>query len=185
MKVSKPVLFLQSLCCLSQGTFFSLQERKRRPQAPAQSQVRQQGKRNRRRHPTGAAAFKNIPVSEPGAKSSQPEAAPPAEKPQFDKLQTGWVKNPFVLPQLKETKKMSAAAIRLSAIFEKGKDRVAIIDREVVREGDMVGDEKVLEIGRDKVVLIRNNIRRVLSLGNIEDTVREEEPKTKATEKGK
>ena len=81
---------------------------------------------------------------------------------------------------------MSAGtAIRLSAIFEKGKDRVAIIDREVVRAGDMVGDEKVLEIGRDKVVLIRNNIRRVLSLGNIEDTVREEEPKMKATEKGK
>lgn len=125
-------------------------------------------------------------ASEPGAKSSQSEAASPAEKPQFDKQQTGWVKNPFILPQFKETKKVSTGtAIRLSAIFEKGKDRVAIIDREVVRTGDMVGDEKVFEIGKDKVVLIRNNIRRVLSLGNIEDTVREEEPKTKATEKGK
>ena len=49
----------------------------------------------------------------------------------------------------------------------------------------MVGDEKVLEIERDKVILIRNGSKRVLNLISIEDTVREEEPKDKAMEKGK
>ena len=107
-------------------------------------------------------------------------------KPDFDKVKGAWVKNPFILPQFKEEKKKETApAVRLSAIFEKGKDRVAIIDHEVVRKGDMVGDEKVFEIERDKVILIRNGTKRVLSLASIEDTVREEEPKTKATEKGK
>jgi hypothetical protein len=103
-------------------------------------------------------------------------------------LKGAWVKNPFILPQFKEEKKKETApAVRLSAIFEKGKDRVAIIDHEVVRKGDSVGDEKVFEIERDKVILIRSNgAKRVLSLASIEDTViREEEPKTKATEKGK
>jgi hypothetical protein len=73
----------------------------------------------------------------------------------------------------------------LFAIFEKGKDRVAIIDHEVVRKGDMVGDEIVFEIRKDKVVLTRNGTKRSLSLASFEDTVREEEPKTKAMEKGK
>ena len=183
MKVSKPVIVFAIVVLLIAGYIFFFTGKKKTPQAPAQSQAAA-GQTQQTPSPQAPPPSKT-PVSEPGAKSSQPEGAPPAEKPQFDKLQTGWVKDPFVLPQLKETKKMSAAATRLSAIFEKGKDRVAIIDREVVRAGDMVGDEKVLDIGRDKVVLIRNNIRRVLSLGNIEDTVREEEPKMKATEKGK
>ncbi len=107
-------------------------------------------------------------------------------KPDFDKSKGAWVKNPFILPQFKEEKKKETVpALRLFAIFEKGKDKVAIIDHEVVRKGDMVGDEKVLEIEKDKVVLTRNGTKRVLSLASIEDTVREEEPKTKATEKGK
>lgn len=119
-------------------------------------------------------------------KDGQPEVTPSTEKPDFDKVKGAWVKNPFMLPQFKEEKKKETApAIRLFAIFEKGKDRVAIIDHEVVRKGDMVGDEKVFEIEKDKVILTRNGTKRVLSLASIEDTVREEEPKTKATEKGK
>ncbi|MBA4390543.1 MAG: hypothetical protein C0399_06370 [Syntrophus sp. (in: bacteria)] len=184
MKVSKPVLIFGIVVLLIAGYIFFFTGKKKAPAPPAPPPAA--AGQTQQATPAQTPVPSKIPTSEPGAKSGQPEATPPAEKPQFDKLQTGWVKNPFVLPQFKETKKVSTGtAIRLSAIFEKGKDRVAIIDREVVRAGDMVGDEKVLEIGRDKVILIRNNIRRVLSLANIEDTVREEEPKTKATEKGK
>jgi hypothetical protein len=183
VKVSKPVLIFAIVVLLIAGYIFFFTGKKKMYPAPTPPPVT--AGQTQQPTPTQSLPSKT-PPSEPGAKSSQPEAASPAEKPQFDKQQTGWVKNPFILPQFKETKKVSTAtAIRLSAIFEKGKDRVAIIDREVVRAGDMVGDEKVLEIGKDKVTLIRNNTRRILSLGNIEDTVREEEPKTKATEKGK
>jgi len=118
-------------------------------------------------------------------KPNQPEVAPPALKPDFDKLKVGWARNPFVLPQLKEERsKETTPAARLFAILEKGKDRVAIIDHEIVRKGDMVGNEKVLEIESDKVILIRNGVKRVLDLATFEDQT-PEEPKTKAMEKGK
>lgn len=180
MKVSKPVLIFAVVVLLISGYIFFFTGKKKASAPPVVAGQIQQAQ------PAPQAPQEKIPVSEAGAKGGQPDFASPAEKPQFDKLQTRWVKNPFVLPQFKETKKVNTGtAVRLSAIFEKGKDRVAIIDREVVRAGDMVGDEKVLEIGRDKVILIRNNTRRVLSLANMEDTVREEELKAKATEKGK
>jgi hypothetical protein len=184
VKVSKPVLIFAIVVLLIAGYIFFFTGKKKAPMPPAPPPVA--AGQMQQATPVQTPLPSKNPASEPGAKNSQPEAAPPVEKPQFGKLQTGWVKNPFVFPQLKEAKQVSAAtAIRLSAIFEKGKDRVAIIDREVVRAGDMVGNEKVLEIGRDTVILIRNNTRRVLSLRNIDDAVREEEPKTKATEKSK
>ncbi len=42
--------------------------------------------------------------------------------------------------------------------------RYAIIGGEIVGKGDRIGDEKVAEIKRDKVVLIRNNAKRILSI---------------------
>ena len=193
MKVSKPVLIFGIVVLLLAGyIFFFTGKKKAAPVAPVppvsgQTQPAQQGQAPPQ--PPAQAAppspAKTIP-SEPAAKGGQPEVAPSTVKPDFDKLKGAWVKNPFILPQFKEEKKKETApAVRLFAIFEKGKDRVAIIDHEVVRKGDMVGDEKVLEIEKDKVILTRNGTKRVLSLASIEDTVREEEPKTKATEKGK
>ena len=194
MKVSKPVLIFGIVVLLLSGYIFFFTGKKKAtgpvapvPPASNQTQPVQQGQARSQpaAQTTPAAPAKTVP-SEPAGKDGQLEAAPSMEKPDFDKVRGAWVKDPFLLPQLKEEKKKeSAPAVRLFAIFEKGNDRVAIIDREVVRKGDMVGDEKVFEIGKDKVVLIRNGAKRVLSLASIEDTMREEEPKTKATEKGK
>jgi hypothetical protein len=187
VKVSKPVLIFGIVVLLLAGYVHFFTGKKKAPapvtpapQASGQTQPTQQGQATAPLPPA------KIVPSEPPAKGGQPATSTSAAKPDFDKSKGAWVKNPFILPQFKEEKKKETApAVRLSAIFEKGKDRVAIIDHEVVRKGDPVGDEKVFEIESDKVILIRNSIKRVLTLASIEDTAREEEPKTKATEKGK
>jgi hypothetical protein len=181
MKASKPVLVFAIVVLLIAGYVFFFTGKKKPPASPPPAQQASQTTQQAQQTPPP----KTTP-SEPTVKGGQPETAAPVEKPQFDKLRVAWVKNPFILPVFKEEKKREhASAIRLVAILEKGKDRVAIIDSEVVKKGDMVGDEKVLEIERDKVILIRNGSKRVLNLISIEDTVREEEPKDKAMEKGK
>jgi hypothetical protein len=194
VKVSKPVLIFGIVVLLLSGYIFFFTGKKKGatpvapvPPASSQPQPVQQGQATQQpaAQTSPASPAKTIPAG-PALKDGQPEIAPSIAKPDFDKVKGAWVKNPFTLPQFKEEKKKEMApAVRLFAIFEKGKDRVAIIDHEVVRKGDMVGDEKVLEIEKDKVTLTRNGTKRVLSLASIEDTVREEEPKTKATEKGK
>jgi hypothetical protein len=192
VKVSKPVLIFGIVVLLLAGYvhFFTGKKKVAVPVVPVsgQTQPAQQGQSPSQppaQTAPPASPVKTIP-SEPAAKGGQPEVTATMTKPDFDKIKGTWVKNPFMLPQFKEEKKKETApAVRLFAIFEKGKDRVAIIDHEVVRKGDMVGDEKVLDIEKDKVTLTRNGTKRILSLASIEDTLREEEPKTKATEKGK
>jgi hypothetical protein len=191
VKVSKPVIIFGIVVLLLAGYvhFFTGKKKTTGPVAPAsgQTQPAQQGQSPSQPPPQTppASPAKTFP-SEFAAKGGQPEVTTITTKPDFDKIKGTWVKNPFILPQFKEErKKETAPAVRLFAIFEKGKDKVAIIDHEVVRKGDMVGDEKVLEIEKDKVTLTRNGTKRVLTLASIEDTVREEEPKTKVTEKGK
>lgn len=194
MKVSKPVIIFGIVVLLLAGYihFFTGKKKTTGPVAPvppasSQTQPAQQGQTPSQpvAQPAPVLPVKAIPAEVSG-KDGQPDVAPSTEKPDFNKVKGAWVKNPFMLPQFKEdNKKETAPAVRLSAIFEKGKDRVAIIDREVVRKGDMVGDEKVFEIGKDKVILIRNGAKRVLSLASIEDTAREAEPTTKVMEKGK
>jgi hypothetical protein len=194
VKVSKPVLIFGIVVLLLAGYihFFTGKKKAAGPVAPvppvsSQKQPAQQGQTTPQpaAQPAPPAPAKSVP-SEPAVKGNQTGETLALVKPDFEKLKGIWVKNPFILPQFKEEKKKDTTpAVRLFAIFEKGKDRVAIIDHEVVRKGDMVGNEKVLEIEKDKVILTRNGTKRVLSLISIEDTVREEEPKTKATEKGK
>jgi len=64
---------------------------------------------------------------------------------------------------------------------------VAVIDRDVVKKGDMIGNEKVVEIGRDMVVLTRGGTKRTLVLADA-DTVAADEAltaKPKSTERPK
>jgi hypothetical protein len=194
VKVSKPVIIFGIVVLLLAGYihFFTGKKKAAGPVAPvppvsSQTQSAQQNQAPSQAvaQPAPATPARTVP-SESAATGSQTEVASALVKPDFDKLKGTWAKNPFTLPQFKEEKKKDTTpAVRLFAIFEKGKDRVAIIDHEVVRKGDMIGNEKVLEIEKDKVVLTRNSVKRILSLASIEDTVKEEEPKTKATEKGK
>jgi len=114
--------------------------------------------------------------------------AVPAVKPQFDKLAVSWSSDPFMLPVIKGKRgREEGTAVRLAAILERGGDRVAVIDRDVVRKGDMIGNEKVVEIGRDRVVLARGSVRRTLTLADPDAITTGEAltTKPKATERAK
>jgi len=194
VKVSKPVLIFGIVVLLIAGYVFFFTGKKKTPPPPAPAPVgSQQTRQGQQAQPPAPSLAAGLPSaakpSEPGgseAKSGQSGTPSLAPKPHFSKLQIAWARNPFILPVFKEEKKRDGAmAIRLSAIFEKGRDRVAIIDHEVVRKGEMVGDEKVFEIDSDKVILIRNGSKRTLYLASDDSASREEEPKTKATEKSK
>lgn len=185
MKVSKPVIIFGIVVLLLAGYihFFTGKKKSAVRVVPAtnQSQPAQQGQAQQAPQ-TAAKAIVPPAVTEMGRQ----HAADNGAKPDFDKAKGAWVKNPFALPQLKEEKrKETSTAVRLVGIFEKGKDRLAIIDHEVVRKGDMVGDEKIVEIEKDKVVLVRNNARRTILLMPAENIIREEGAKMTITEKGK
>jgi hypothetical protein len=194
VKVSKPVIIFGIVVLLLAGYihFFTGKKKTAKPvPAPPVASQTQPVQQGQQQIPQAAARTgqtppaKTIP-SESDNIVAQTKTPAPAMEPDFERVKTAWVRNPFILPQFKEDKRKDIPpAVRLLGIFEKGKDRVAIIDHEVVRRGDMIGDEKVLEIEKDKVILIRDNTKRILSLTAIENMIREEEPKTKETEKGK
>lgn len=89
-------------------------------------------------------------------------------------------------------KKDAGSAVRLVAILEKGGDRVAVIDKDVVKKGDLIGNEKVIEIGKDRVVLTRGGIKRTLVLADPDTMTQGSTPvkeeastKEKSTERAK
>jgi len=103
-------------------------------------------------------------------------------------LKVGWASDPFALPKFKEVKrKAGGSAVRLVAILEKGGDRVAVIDKDVVKKGDMIGNEKVIEIGRDRVVLSHGGAKRTLVLADADSVATDEAltTKPKGTERAK
>lgn len=196
MKVSKPVLILCIVLLLVAGYihFFTGKKKPKGPvppPPPAQAQT-QPAQPQQPQQPQPAA---HPAAATPAGQQAQapqapgkPEAAVPAVKPQFDKLALSWSSDPFMLPVIKGKKgREEGTAVRLAAILERGGDRVAVIDRDVVRKGDMIGNEKVVEIGRDRVVLARGAVRRTLTLADPDAVTTEETlaTKPKATERAK
>jgi len=190
LKVSKPILILCIVLLLIAGYvhFFTGKKKPKGPVPPvppaqAQTEPAKPQPPAPSAPPTPAGQEAQAPQV-PG----KPEAAPPAVKPQFDKLAVSWASDPFMLPVIKGKKsREEGTAVRLSAILERGGDRVAVIDRDVVRKGDMIGNEKVVEIGRDRVVLARGAVRRTLTLADPDAVTTEETlaTKPKATERAK
>lgn len=207
MKVSKPVLILCIVLLLIAGYvhFFTGKKKPKGPVPPApptQAQTQaakpQPGQpQPQPAAPPAAAAPAGQQAQAPQAPGQQvpaqqtpgkPEAAAPAVKPRFDKLAVSWSSDPFMLPAIKGKKgREEGTAVRLAAILERGGDRVAVIDRDVVKKGDMIGNEKVVEIGRDRVVLARGAVRRTLTLADPDAVTTEEAltTKPKATERAK
>jgi len=147
LKVSKPILITLVLAILFAGYTFLFTGKKR-----------------------------SVMSSSPAAKineadSHAPRPAPAGETMKLDvsKLNLSWRDDPFFLPRSVTDKKSEKPKTvpKLVAIMESNTGRYAIIGGEIVKKGDMVGDEKVSEISKDKVVLVRNNAKRILS---IEDT---------------
>lgn len=199
MKVSKPVLILCIVLLLIAGYvhFFTGKKKPKGPVPPApptQAQTQpakpQAGQPQPQPQPAASPAPAAPAGQQPQAQQTpgKPEAAVPAVKPQFDKLAVSWSSDPFMLPAIKGKKgREEGTAVRLAAILERGGDRVAVIDRDVVKKGDMIGNEKVVEIGRDRVVLARGAVRRTLTLADPDAVTTEEAltTKPKATERAK
>ena len=147
MKVSKPILITLVLAILFAGYTFLFTGKKR-----------------------------SVMSSSPAAKTNEVDAqasrlATAGETMKLDvsKMNLSWRDDPFFLPRSVTDKKSEKPKTvpKLVAIMESKTGRYAIIGGEIVKKGDMVGDEKVSEISKDKVVLVRNNAKRILS---IEDT---------------
>ncbi len=108
----------------------------------------------------------------PQAGDGRPDA--PVARPRSSDL--AWGRDPFSRPDFfnREISPQSQkSAIKLEAILEGERGRVAIIDKQIVVKGDTLGDEKVQAIGKDRVVLVRAGTKRVLALG---EPKKEEQP---------
>lgn len=145
LKVSKPILIALVLSILF-ALYTLMFTGKKRPSGPS------------------APALKATETSP--SRASQPVID--AEKPKLtiSTMNFAWQNDPFLLPKSVTDKKTEKQKIvpRLTAIMESKAGRYAIIGGEIVGKGDRIGDEKVAEIKRDKVVLIRNNAKRILSI---------------------
>ena len=115
------------------------------------------------------------------------DAVSSSGKPDFSTIKGAWTRNPFLLPQFKKNSKApETPPLRLSAIFQRGNDKLAIIDHEIVRVGDTVNGEKVVAIEKGRVVLSYGNGKRVLSLADVDgNTETQEEIQMKGTENKK
>ena len=172
MKVSKPVLIALVIAILLAGYIFFFTGKKKPPARVAPVP------------PAVPAATVPVAVPQPAARMQEVK---PEVRTQLEKIDVTWGRDPFLLPKVKTEKRRELqTTFKLVAILERENERIAIIDHEVVKKGDLVGDEKVQEIGVDRVVLTKKNgSKRVLNLMNIEDTAHEDLTKTKSTERGK
>jgi len=201
VKVSKPVLILCIVLLLIAGYvhFFTGKKKPKGPVPPtpppqAQTQPPAKPQPAAQTAPPAPAGQQAQTPQAPGQQvpapqsPGKPQVAVPAVKPQFDRLAVSWSSDPFMLPVIKGKRgREEGTAVRLAAILERGGDRVAVIDRDVVRKGDMIGNEKVVEIGRDRVVLARGSVRRTLTLADPDAITTGEAltTKPKATERAK
>jgi hypothetical protein len=148
LKVSKPILIALILAILFAGYALLFTGKKRPAPQP----------------------FPSTNAMGPDAQPTRPAPGAEIHKPAVDITNLAWRDDPFFLPRSVTDRKAekSKAVPRLVAIMEGKAGRYAIIGGDIVKKGDMVGDEKVAAIHRDNVVLIRNNAKRTLS---IEDTI--------------
>lgn len=144
MKVSKPILIALGLAILFAG-YMVLSTGRKQP-GP------------------GSSAITNPHAANPVTMQSAP--TPPVDKPHPSLMNLTWRTDPFLLPKSVTDKKTERrkVASKLTAIMEGRHGRYAIIGSEIVKKGDMVGDERVADIGSNTVVLVRDRARRTLSM---------------------
>ena len=144
MKISKPVLVALILAILFAG-YMTIFTGKRRP-IPKQPS----------------------PGNTIDAQTLKPQLSTGTADPvqNLGDMKVVWRDDPFTLPRSMTDRKPERpkGVLKLVAIMENQKGRVAIISGEIVRKGDMIGDEKVEEIGKDRVTLTRDKAKRTLSL---------------------
>jgi len=91
-----------------------------------------------------------------------------------------WKRDPFFISQPSEENIAEPKAqLKLLAILESKKGRFAIINNEIVKTGDTIGDETVQEIGQDSVLLVRKGTKRIIP---IQEAFSEDSMKNKGKE---
>jgi len=144
LKVSKPILIALILAILFAGYTLLFTGKKRTATAPSPE----------------------AKTTETAPQVSLLIPAGDTPKPDVSKMDLAWRYDPFFLPKSVTERKTEKSKVvpKLVAIMEGKSGRYAIIGGEIVKKGDRIGDEKVAEIASDKVVLIRNNAKRILSI---------------------
>lgn len=81
-------------------------------------------------------------------------------------MEVAWKRDPFELPKPLEKKVQQTVGLpmRVSAIMDGKGGRVAIIDQQIVKRGDEIGQERVVGIEADRVILAREGSQRILTL---------------------
>ena len=109
--------------------------------------------------------------AEPPKVAAQQDVRAKEERVQAVQSNMQWERDPFTLPAFllvkKESEKQAEkqrAPLKLTAIMEGRKGRVAIVDNEVVTKGDLIAGERVVDIGKDSVTLSQDGSRRVIAL---------------------
>jgi hypothetical protein len=109
---------------------------------------------------------------EPPKMSAQPaDVRSREDRVQQTQEAMNWERDPFALPSFVLAKQKSEkeaekqrVPLKLFAIMEGARGRVAIIDNEVVAKGDIVAGERVLEIGKETVTLVLDGSKRVITI---------------------
>ncbi len=144
MKVGKPILIALVLAILFAGYTLFFTGQKQVASGPSTAANPKEA------NPAGAHAVSAVQT----------------QKPDLSAMHLAWRDDPFLLPKPvtdKKTQKPKVEA-KLTAIMEGRSGRYAIVGSEIVKKGDMVGDEKVADIGSNAVVLVRDRARRTLSM---------------------
>ena len=99
----------------------------------------------------------------------RPEARPKETRLQAIQDTVQWERDPFTLPQFlmvveKKAAEKQRVPLKLLAILEGARGRTAIIDNEIVKKGDVVAGERIVNIGKETVTLVLDGSERVIKL---------------------
>ncbi len=149
MKVSKPVLFtlIGSIIVIIYLFFFA---------GPKKATVV-----SKTSQPVEAATTQIQSVSKSQDKRSD-------EPRKVSSVDVTWKRDPFLLPKLSLGDDEKAyVPLKLVGIIEGSDGRYAILDSHIVKKGDLIGEDMVYEITKDRVILVRKGRKKVIAVADI------------------
>jgi hypothetical protein len=107
------------------------------------------------------------PLESPRMMNPQAQVGPKETRVQPIQETLRWERDPFTLPSFLMVEKKvekQRVPLKLVAVLEGSNGRMAIIDNELVRKGDLIAGERIVEIGKETVTLIMEGSKRVITL---------------------
>jgi hypothetical protein len=156
LKISKPILVVLIFAIVVVAYLFFSGGKKPTPAVPPQVVA-----------PQGPAA--QAPIAPPvPPKVSSVGSKPDMLRPGVTPTVYPWRDDPFKLPASVESTpgEGQKTAMKLVAILEGKGGRVAVINQDVLGQGDSILGERVFAIGPDRVILTKANTQRVLTLSD-------------------